>query len=651
MPKNKIFKLTAFLLVFSCVLTCGPAAAQTVKIKVFATSDIHNNYLNYDYFTDAATEQYGLVKVASVVKAAKAASPNVLFFDNGDNIQGNPFGEWLAKNPPKQGETGVIARLMNEAGYDAMTLGNHEFNYGLDYLAKTLAGMKFPVVSANVLKAGTATPYFTPYVILERTFKDENGQARKLKIGVIGFAPPQITMWDAANLKGKAETKDIYEAAAAYVPEMKKAGADLVICLAHTGLSDFPRKGQEENAGYYLTTLPGVDAVVTGHAHMKFPSKAFAKTKAADIDKGTLNGVPVVMPGSFADTLGVIDLTVELKDGKWTRTAGQGSLLPVWDSAKKAALMETDKDLAGLLGKTHDAVLAYIRSPIGGDSSGSGPASTGRLLEPLTSYFALVMDDYSVQIINEAQTMYAENALKGTPNAKLPILSAAAPFKCGGRQGPKYYTNIPAGPLAIKNVADLYVYSNTIVVVKVKGSEIKEWLEMSAGQFNQIDPASKEEQNLINDKFPTYNFDVIDGVDYEIDVTQPVKYNEDGTVKNAAAERIKGLKFKGKPIDPNQEFIVATNNYRANGGGNFPGVNPSKIVFASPDENRQAILKYIDAKKAISPKVDGNWRIKSFKAEGTVYFLTSPLAKDKLPAGMTSIGTTEAGYGKYRFQP
>lgn len=648
---KKAFKLALFLLVSSFVVTCGLATAQTVKIRIFATSDIHNNYLNYDYFTDSATEQYGLVKVASVVKAERASNPNVLFFDNGDNIQGNPLGEWLAKNPPKNGETGVIAKLMNQAGYDAMTLGNHEFNYGLDYLQKTLAGMTFPVVSANVLKAGTKTPYFKPYAILERSFKDEKGTSRTIKVGVVGFAPPQITMWDAANLKGKAETGDIYEAAAAYIPEMKKAGADVVVCLAHTGISDFPRKGQEENAGYYLTTVSGVDVIVTGHAHMKFPSKAFAKTKGADMDNGTINGIPVVMPGSFADNLGVVDLTMEMKGGKWTRTGAKAALLPVWDSAKKAALMGTDKDLVGLLSKTHEAVLAYIRSPIGGDEGGSGPASTGRLTQPLTSYFALVKDDYSVQIINEAQTMYAENALKGTAYAKLPILSAAAPFKCGGRQGPKYYTNIPAGPLAIKNVADLYVYSNTIVVVKVKGSDVKEWLEMSAGQFNRIDPASKEEQYLVNDKFPTYNFDVIDGVEYEIDVTKPAKYNEDGTVKDAAAERIRGLKFKGRPIDPNQEFLVATNNYRANGGGNFPNVNPSKIVFASPDENRQAILKYIDAKKAITPKTDDNWRIASFKAAGTVYFLTSPLAKDSLPPGITSLGTVETGYGKYGIKP
>ncbi len=648
---KKAFKLALFLLVSSFVVTCGLATAQTVKIRIFATSDIHNNYLNYDYFTDSATEQYGLVKVASVVKAERASNPNVLFFDNGDNIQGNPLGEWLAKNPPKNGETGVIAKLMNQAGYDAMTLGNHEFNYGLDYLQKTLAGMTFPVVSANVLKAGTKTPYFKPYAILERSFKDEKGTSRTIKVGVVGFAPPQITMWDAANLKGKAETGDIYEAAAAYIPEMKKAGADVVVCLAHTGISDFPRKGQEENAGYYLTTVSGVDVIVTGHAHMKFPSKAFAKTKGADMDNGTINGIPVVMPGSFADNLGVVDLTMEMKGGKWTRTGAKAALLPVWDSAKKAPLMGTDKDLVGLLSKTHESVLAYIRSPIGGDEGGSGPASTGRLTQPLTSYFALVKDDYSVQIINEAQTMYAENALKGTAYAKLPILSAAAPFKCGGRQGPKYYTNIPAGPLAIKNVADLYVYSNTIVVVKVKGSDVKEWLEMSAGQFNRIDPASKEEQYLVNDKFPTYNFDVIDGVEYEIDVTKPAKYNEDGTVKDAAAERIRGLKFKGRPIDPNQEFLVATNNYRANGGGNFPNVNPSKIVFASPDENRQAILKYIDAKKAITPKTDDNWRIASFKAAGTVYFLTSPLAKDSLPPGITSLGTVETGYGKYGIKP
>lgn len=624
------------------------AFGQTVDLTVLATSDVHNNYLTYDYFSDLPSEQYGLVKLASAVKAEREAGKNVLLVDNGDNIQGNPFGEYLSKNPPTAAKPSPIMVLMNAAGYDVMGLGNHEFNFGLDYLAKVMAGADFPIVNANVVKAGSATPYFTPYVLLKRDLKDRAGAKQTITIGVAGFVPPQIVAWDGAHLTGKVDVRDITDTAIAVVAEMRKKGADVVVLLAHTGIVDFPRKGGEENAGYYLTQIPGVDAVVTGHAHQKFPSPTFAKLTGVDLTKGTLNGVPVVMPGSFADNLGRIDLVLEKKGGVWTRADASARLLPVWDAKEKKSLMATDESLVKLLASAHEGALAYIRAPIGGGEAG-GP-SAGELLAPLNSFFALVKDTYTLQIINEAQTWYAATALKDTPYAKLPVISAAAPFKAGGRQGPKYYTNVPAGPLAVKNIADLYVYSNTITFVKLTGAEIKEWLEMSAGQFNRIDPAVKEEQLLINDKFPTYNFDVIDGVTYKIDVTKPMRYNEDGTLRDAAAERIVGLSFKGKPIDPKQEFVVGTNNYRAYGGGNFPGVGPSKIIFASPDENRQVILKYIESVGKISPKADDNWSLAPMGAAGPVVFLTSPQAQDVVPAGIKFQGLADTGYGRFIFE-
>jgi len=622
--------------------------AQTVDLTVLATSDVHNNYLAYDYFTDMPTEQYGLVKLASAIKSERQIKKNVVLVDNGDLIQGNPLGDLLAKTKAKPGELNPIVNLLNEMGYDAITLGNHEFNFGLEYLESMLVGAKFPVVSANITKPGSDTSYFTSFALLNRSLTDRDGKAQQIKIGITGFAPPQIMAWDGASLRGKIETRDIYDSAVKVVSQMKKAGADVVILLAHTGISDFPRKGGEENAGYYLTNIPGVDAVVTGHAHMKFPGPAFAKLSGADIAQGTINGVPVVMPGSFADNLGQIDLAFTKVGKDWTRVSASAKLVPVYDAVKKISLLAADPATEAVLSKTHEAVLSYIRSPIGDDASGG--TSQGALSAPLNSFFALVRDDYSVQIINEAQKFYAERAMKGTVYEKLPILSAAAPFKAGGRQGPKYYTNIPAGPLAVKNIADLYVYANTITVIKLKGSEIKEWLEMSAGQFNQIDPAIQEQQVLINDKFPTYNYDVIDGVTYTIDVSAPNRYNEDGTFKNGSAERIKNLRFQGKPIDPDQDFLVATNNYRANGGSNFPNVNPSKIVLASPDESRQVILKYIESKGMLSPSTDGNWELRLPKGSGPVIFLTSPMGEKAAPPGIRFLNVADTGYGRYQIE-
>lgn len=641
-PKKWIIFLTLLLIPFICF-------AQTVDLTILATSDVHNYYLDYDYFTDSPTDQNGLVRIASAIKQERSLNANVLLLDNGDNIQGNPFGEYLAKNPPKAGEISPIMRLMNAMQYDAMGLGNHEFNFGLPYLNTVIGGAKFPVVCANVVNAITKTPYFTPYKILTRAFSDEDGYLQIMRVGVIGLVPPQIEQWDGANLKGKVEVADGYETAVKYIPEMKAAGADIIVVLAHTGVADFARQGMEENFGYYLTTIPGVDVIITGHAHMKFPSSTFANTKGADVRRGTINGVPVVMPGSYADTLGAIDLSFQKVNGKWTRVYGSSRLISIYDTAAKKSIFEADPELSILLVKEHEAVLNYIRSPVG--SEDGGPAAEGGLTAPLNSFFALVKDDYSVQIINEAQTWYSQNALKGTAYEKLPILSAAAPFKAGGRQGPRYYTNVPAGPLAIKNIADLYVFSNTIVCLKMTGADIKEWLEMSAGQFKQIDPAAQGEQNIINDTFPTYNYDVIDGVTYKIDITKPARYNNDGTMANPNAQRIADLSYNGKPINAAQEFIVATNNYRAYGGGNFPGVNPAKIVFASPDENRQVILKYIEYKKQITPQADGNWSLQLPRGTGPLIFMTSPLGQDSLVPGIRFLRMDSTGYGVYQIMP
>jgi 2',3'-cyclic-nucleotide 2'-phosphodiesterase/3'-nucleotidase len=530
-----------------------------------------------------------------------------------------------------------------------MVLGNHEFNFGLSYLNSVIGGARFPVLGANVVTYYNRAPYFQPYTTLVRNFTDRDGKLQSLRIGVLGVLTPQIVTWDGAWLKGRVRTLDGYETALRYVPEMKAAGADLVVILAHTGIQDYPRKGGEENFAYFLTEIPGVDAVITGHSHEKFPGRAYEKIRGADMGKGTINGIPVVMPGSFADTLGVVRLTVQRNAGGWARVDGSGSLVPVYDGAARKANFAPDGELSALLAPQHQAVLEYIRSPVG--SGEGGESSGGSLTGALTSFFAVIRDDYSVQIINEAQTRYAEQALASTPYADLPILSAAAPFKAGGRQGPRYYTNVPAVPLAIKNIADLYVYPNTVVILKLSGAQIKEWLEHSAGQFNLLEPGKQEEQFIQNDDFPTYLFDVIDGVAYKIDATQPAKYNRDGSVRNPGAERIKDLRFNGAPIRADQEFALVTNNYRAYGGGNFPGGSPGNIILESPDESRQVILRYIDEKREISPRPDGNWDLILPRGSGPLLFLSSPEARDKLPGGISFVRMGETGFAVYQVEP
>jgi 2',3'-cyclic-nucleotide 2'-phosphodiesterase/3'-nucleotidase len=274
----------------------------------------------------------------------------------------------------------------------------------------------------------------------------------------------------------------------------------------------------------------------------------------------------------------------------------------------------------------------------------------GKTDAPLYSYFALVADDPSVQIVSNAQLWYLKQQLEGTENAALPLLSAAAPFKAGGRGGPEYYTDVPAGDIAIKNVADLYLYPNTVRAVKITGAQVKDWLERSAGMFNTITPGGSDEV-LLNPDFPSYNFDVIDGVTYQIDLSQPSKFDRDGAVVNADANRIVNLSYGGQPIDPAQDFIVATNNYRAEGGGSFPGADGSTIIFEGPDTNRDVIVRYIVDQGTVSPRADGNWSFAPLPGT-TVLFDTGPdgarYTSDVPGVAIEPAGDGPDGFARYR---
>ncbi|WP_197061472.1 5'-nucleotidase C-terminal domain-containing protein, partial [Halobacillus sp. BBL2006] len=285
-------------------------------------------------------------------------------------------------------------------------------------------------------------------------------------------------------------------------------------------------------------------------------------------------------------------------NGEWLVKDSQSEARPIYDKSTNTSLVDADQDIIDAVKDDHEATIDYVRTPVGETTA------------PINSYFALVNDDPSIQIVTNAQKWYVENHIQGTEYADLPVLSAGAPFKAGGRGGADYYTDIPAGDIAIKNVADLYVYPNTLKAVLLNGEELKDWLEMSAGQFNQINPNSEEEQKLINPDFPSYNFDVIDGVTYKVDVREPAKYDRSGNVINPEASRIKDLKYEGEEVTADMSFIVATNNYRASGGGNFPHLDGSNIIIDSPDENRQVLIDYMVEQQTINPTADHNWSFK-----------------------------------------
>ena len=615
-----------------------PVEGQEVDVRILATTDLHTNLVNYDYYQDKPSQNVGLAKTAVLIEDAKKENSNVLLVDNGDTIQGTPLGTYKAiVNPIKDGEQHPMYTALQKLGFDAGTLGNHEFNYGLDYLKKVIATAGMPIVNANVVDAKTGKFVYDPYKIIKKTYTDKNGRSVDVNIGVTGIVPPQILSWDKSNLEGKVKVNDSVEAIQAIIPEMRKAGADVVLVLSHSGIGDDKYEKGEENEGYQIASLPGVDAVVTGHSHAEFPSGNgtgfYEKYAGVDGVNGKINGTPVTMAGKYGDHLGVIDLNLRYTDGKWSVVGSKAAIRKI-DTKSKVA----DERITEIAKEAHEGTVKYVRQQVGTTSA------------PITSYFALVKDDPSVQIVNNAQIWYAKKELAGTPEANLPILSAAAPFKAGTRGDATAYTDIPAGPIAIKNVADLYLYDNVTAILKVTGSQLKEWLEMSAGQFNTIDPTSKEPQQLVNPNYRTYNFDVIDGVTYEFDVTQPNKYDREGKTVNPDASRVRNLKYQGKEVTADQEFIVVTNNYRAN--GKFPGVRDASLNQLLGLENRQAIINYILEEKNINPSADGNWRFTSSIKDADVRFLTADKAKDLVGKDGDVVylePSKQEGFGEFRF--
>ncbi|UZD60224.1 bifunctional 2',3'-cyclic-nucleotide 2'-phosphodiesterase/3'-nucleotidase [Shewanella algae] len=646
----------------------------SVDLRVLETTDLHTNIMDYNYYSGKEDPTIGLARTASLIHAARKEVTNTVLVDNGDLLQGSPMGDYMAKVGITDGEVHPAYKAMNLLDYAVGNIGNHEFNYGLDFLEKSLAGAQFPYVNANVycdaddcwkgLKKGDNL--FTPYLIKETEVKDTDGNSHKLKIGYIGFVPPQIMLWDKQNLTGKVRAESIVESAKKFVPQMKAEGADIIIAIPHSGIGSTENPGDPaaENATYALTYVDGIDAIMFGHSHSIFPDARYADLPNTDVEKGLLNGVPAVMPGRWGDNMGLVDFKLQRKDGKWTVLSARTEARPIYDGANKTPLVEADKDIHDAVELEHQGTIAFVEQPIGVAAA------------DMFSFLTLVQDDPTVQIVSDAQIANVKAKL---PEAlkSLPVLSAAAPFKAGGRHSTTsdadQYVMVDKGPLTFKNAADLYLYPNTMVAVKLNGAELKDWLECSANQFNQIDPASTEPQELVNYNHPTYNFDVIDGVTYKIDVTQPSKFDRDCALVNADASRIvdlaftdsEGTVYTGENLAA-KEFIVASNNYRAF-GGKFAGTGSEHVVLELPDTNREALAAYITEQSKynpetdkydamVNPTADYNWDFKSIDTAVAldIRFATqdSDKAANFIQANqqrtMTKLSTDELGFAVYR---
>jgi 2',3'-cyclic-nucleotide 2'-phosphodiesterase / 3'-nucleotidase len=416
------------------------AQANQAHLRIMETTDLHVHVYPYDYYADRENHTMGLSRTATIMDAIRAEATNTMLLDNGDFLQGNPMGDYIAyERGMQEGDMHPIIEAMNVLGYDASTLGNHEFNYGLDFMMNTLAGANFPVVCANVGRGDLAENprdddlFLPPYVIVDKTLTDGAGEEHPIRIGLIGFVPPQIMSWDSRHLVGNASARDMVKAAEAWVPQMKEEGADIIIAMSHSGMGPTQYEENLENASILLAGVEGIDAIVTGHSHLAFPGPSFEGVEGVDNASGLINGKPGVMGGFWGSHLGLLDLMLERDGNEWRIIGSTSEARPISErvDGQTLALVESKEEVEEAVREEHEVTLAYVRTPVGETSA------------PLHSYFALVADDPSVQIVSNAQIWYISDMLKDTEFGDLPVLSAAAPFKAGGRGGPDYYTSTP----------------------------------------------------------------------------------------------------------------------------------------------------------------------------------------------------------------
>jgi 2',3'-cyclic-nucleotide 2'-phosphodiesterase/3'-nucleotidase len=636
--------LGAGLAAGAAALPLGAArAARTgeppLMLRIIATTDLHAALKDWDYVRDREDPSVGLDRLATLIAAARAEVTDSILVDDGDLLQGSPLADWVAfQRGLKPGDVHPAFAAMALLKYDAGTLGNHEFDYGLDFLDICLQKAPFPLISTNLSRAD-GSPYVPRSLILERRLGGETGVP--IRIGLLGFLPPQTMVWDKGYLEGQVIIDDIVASAEAAVPALRAAGADLVVVLSHSGIV---REGDplktSENAALALARIEGIDAIVSGHQHLVFPGPDFAGIPGVDAEAGTLLGVPAVMAGFWGSHLGIIDLALVHDDAGWRVEGARSQVRPIArrDADGVTALAAPAAAIDAVIEEGHQATRRYVAQPIG--------ETTRRI----ASHWARIADDAGVQLVNAAQADHARTFLAGTPDEALPLLSASAPYRTGGRAGPDAYVDIPAGPITLRSAADLYPHPNQVVAVRITGAALKDWLEFSAGLFNRIDPASTAPQPLIDPTFPIANFDVIDGISYRIDVTQPRRFDPDGRIADAGASRIRDLNWNLLPVGDDDMFVVVTNNFRVAGGGNVPGMPDATQLFASPNLTRDVLTRWIFEQGTIDPTSDHNWSIVPLPDAVVATYETAPAGAETVPRGInaTPIGPTPEGFMTFR---
>lgn len=558
-----------------------------VRFRLVATSDLHANVLGWDYHSDTPKVGLGLLPLAPLIDDARAEVPGALLLDNGDFLQGSPLGDWAADAAPAGPHPMIEA--MNRLAYDAANIGNHEFGHGLPMLRRAMAEARFPILSSNLSLRGG--PTFRRAAMVTRSLP---GIDHPIRIGITGIAPPQTAVWESRNLRGRLVAKDAVQAATTSTRRLRRAGADIVILLAHTGLGAAERIPMMENAAIPLSRLSGADILILGHTHGLYP------------DGRELLARPAVMPGCFGSHLGCIDLDLETDGRSWSIRAHRARLLRPPDSAPPSRLTATVLPM-------HVATRSWLRTPV------------GTAQQPLRSHFARLVPTEVNHLVAAAQAEHVRRRLDPQQIDGRPILSATAAFRCGGRSLAEDCTDIPAGVLTLRNLADVYPHPNTVVALALSGAEVADWLERAAHQFHQITKGSRDAP-LIDPDSPAFDFDLIQGLSFGIDLSAPRRFDARGSLIDPAARRITRLRLQGQPIHPADRFILATNSYRAAGSGGFPACRDDRVLLDDGTTSRAALAAFIASGK-VWPVPKDVWAIDPLP--GTTALFDAPPGADR----------------------
>jgi 2',3'-cyclic-nucleotide 2'-phosphodiesterase (5'-nucleotidase family) len=543
---RKIFFATLLVLLTLVLVSlplAGNSSSKRVHIIVLGTTDLHGNLYPVDYYTNKADNR-GLAKIATLVKQFRKENQNVLLIDSGDTIQGTPLEYYHNKKNNQPPDPMMLA--MNALHYDAMTVGNHEYNFGLQVLEKARSEAEFPWLSANTYNKGTNQTHYKPYIIKE---------VAGVRLGVLGLTTPGIPNWENVPNYAGLEFREPVSEAKKWVPVLRrKERADVVIIAMHMGLEQDLRTGEinpgqvpnENRAIAIAQQVPGVDLIFMGHTHRDVPSVI-------------VNGVQLIQANYWGRHLARVDLYLENAGPRWRVFARAARTIP------------TDDRVAP------DQELLKIGEPYDRETQAWLSRAIGESAAELTAADARFGDTAILDLIQRVQL-----------EAGKAQVSMAAVFNPDAR--------IAKGPVTVRDIAGLYVYENTLVVLEVTGQQLKDALEHSAKYFRPYEPG-KSAAELVDEKIPAYNFDIAEGVTYVLNIAKPI------------GQRIENLQFQGQPLSPTQKLRLATNNYRVNGGGGYTMYKGAPVIYRSSAEIRELIIDWVERHKTIPTEPTNNWKI------------------------------------------